>query len=197
MDGHPLVRIGVRRVLEEDFEVHESGSREEAIDLVRDIGDFDVAILEMQWRLNGNGASISGADAIRMMHRASPVLGIVAHGELPERHLANAAIGAGASAYVARTAGPSELKRAVAAASAQESFVDPNVPPKGSRGKLTQRQRQILQLLADGESTTGAGRELDLSDETVKTHMKNAMARLGARNRSHAVAIALRECLIV
>jgi DNA-binding NarL/FixJ family response regulator len=197
VDGHPLVRIGVRRVLEEDFEVHESGSREEAIDLVRDIGDFDVAIVEMQWRLNGNGASISGAEAIRLMHRTSPVLGIVAQGELPERHLANAAIGAGASAYVARTAGPTELKRAVAAASAQESFVDPAVPPKGSRGKLTRRQRQILQLLADGESTTGAGRELDLSDETVKTHMKNAMARLGARNRSHAVAIALRECLIV
>ena len=197
MDGHPLVRIGARRILEEDFEVHESASREEAVDLVRDIGDFDVAIVEMQWRLNGNGASISGAEAIRMMHREAPVLGIVGHGERPERHLANAAIGAGASAYVARTAGPAELKRAVAAASAQESFVDPAVPAKGSRGKLTRRQREILQLLADGESTTGAGRELDLSDETVKTHMKNAMARLGARNRSHAVAIALRECLIV
>ena len=197
MDGHPLVRIGVRRVLEEDFEVHESGSREEAVDLVRDVGDFDVAIVEMQWRLNGDGASISGADAIRIMRRTAPVLGIVGHGERPERHLANAAIGAGASAYVARTAGPAELKRAVAAASAQESFVDPDVPAKGSRGKLTRRQREILQLLADGESTTGAGRVLDLSDETVKTHMKNAMARLGARNRSHAVAIALRECLIV
>ena len=70
------------------------------------------------------------------------------------------------------------------------------MPPKGSRGKLTRRQREILQLLANGESTTVAARELDLSEETVKTHTKNALARLGARNRTHAVAIALRESLI-
>ncbi len=197
MDGHPLVRIGVRRVLEEHYEVHESTSREEAIELVRDIGDFDVAIVEMQWRANGSVASISGAEAIRLMRRTAPVLGIVGHGERPERHLANAAIGAGASAYVARTAGPTELRRAVAAAAAQERFLDPDVPAKGSRGKLTRRQREILQLLADGESTGGAGRKLDLSEETIKTHMKNALGRLGAKNRSHAVAIALRESLIV
>ena len=131
-----------------------------------------------------------------MLRRSSPALGIVAHGERPERHLASAAMQAGASAYVARTAGADELRRAVDAAAAQESFVDPAVPPKGSRGKLTRRQRQILQLLADGESTTVAARELDLSEETVKTHIKNALARLGARNRTHAVAIALRESLI-
>jgi len=70
------------------------------------------------------------------------------------------------------------------------------VPPKGSRGKLTRRQRQILQLLANGESTTVAARELDLSEETVKTHTKHVLARLGAKNRTHAVAIAVRECLI-
>jgi two-component system, NarL family, response regulator LiaR len=196
VDDHPLVRLGVRGVLEDSFEIHESCSREEAVGLVRDIDDFDVAIVDMRWRLNGTGAAISGQEAIRAMHRASPVLGIVAHGERPERHIASAALQAGASAYVARTAGTAELRRAVAAAAAQESYVDPAVPPKGSRGKLTRRQREILQLLADGESTTVAARELDLSEETVKTHIKVALARLGARNRTHAVAIALRECLI-
>ena len=176
--------------------MHESASREEGVDLVRDIGDFDVAIVDMRWRGNGIVASISGAETIRILRRSSSVLGIVAHGERPERHLASVALQAGASAYVARTTGPSELRKAVDAAAAQERFVDPAVPPKGSRGKLTQRQRQILQLLADGESTTVAARELDLSEETVKTHIKTALARLGARNRTHAVSIALRECLI-
>lgn len=183
-------------MLENDFEVHESVSREEGVDLVRDIGDFDVAIVDMRWRRNGVGPSISGAETIRILRRSSTALGIVAHGARPERHLANAALQAGASAYVSRTAETAELRRAVAAAAAQESFVDPAVPPKGSRGKLTGRQRQILQLLANGESTTVAARELDLSEETVKTHIKTALARLGARNRTHAVAIALRECLI-
>jgi two-component system, NarL family, response regulator len=196
IDGHPLVRLGIREALKSDFVLHESPTRDEALDLVRDIGDFDVAILDMRWRGDGDGNSMTGAEAIKMLQRTSPALGIVAHGELPERHLANAAIQAGASAYVARTSGPVELRRAVDAAIGQESFVDPAVPPKGSRGKLTRRQREILQLLANGESTTVAARELDLSEETVKTHTKHALARLGARNRTHAVAIAVRECLI-
>ena len=196
IDDHPLVRLGVRGVIEDGFEVHESASREEALDLVRDVGDFDVAIVDMRWRQNGAEASISGQETIRALHRSSPGLGIVAHGERPERHVANVALQAGASAYISRLAAAAELRRAVDAASAQESFVDPAVPAKGSRGKLTRRQRQILQLLADGESTTVAARELDLSEETVKTHVKTALSRLNARNRTHAVAIALRECLI-
>jgi DNA-binding NarL/FixJ family response regulator len=197
VDVHPLVRLGVREVLATDFEVQEAAGREEALGLVRDIGDFDVAVLDMGWRRNGGGPAISGTEAIREMHRAAPVLGIVAHGDRAERHLANAAIGAGAAAYVARTAGPEQLRKAVQAAAAQERFVDGDVPPKGSRGVITQRQREILQLLADGESTTVAARKLGLSEETVKTHMKNTLARLGAKNRSHAVAIGLRESLIV
>ena len=196
IDDHPLVRLGVRGVLGESFEVHESSSREEGVDLVRDIGDFDVAIVDMRWLRNGAGPSISGAETIQILRRASTGLGIVAHGAQPERHLANTALQAGASAYVARTTDSEALRKAVAAAIAQESFVDPAVPPKGSRGKLTRRQRQILQLLADGESTTVAARKLDLSEETVKTHIKTALTRLGARNRTHAVAIALRECLV-
>jgi DNA-binding NarL/FixJ family response regulator len=196
IDGHPLVRIGIREALESGFVLHETPTRDEALDLVRDVGDFDVAIVDMRWRGDRDGNSLTGPEAIRMLHRSSPGLGIVAHGELPERHLANAAIQAGATSYVARTAGPQELRRAVEAAVTQEKFVDPAVPPKGSRGKLTRRQRQILQLLANGESTTVAARELDLSEETVKSHTKHALARLGAKNRTHAVAIAVRECLI-
>jgi DNA-binding NarL/FixJ family response regulator len=196
IDGHPIVRLGIREAIEDAFVIHEAPTRDEAVDLVRDIGHFDVAIVDMRWRGNGDGNSLRGVEAIRVLRRSSPALGIVAHGELPERHLANAAIQAGACAYISRMAGPKALRRAVEAAIAQESFVDPDVPPKGSRGKLTRRQRQILQLIADGESTTVAARELDLSEETVKTHTKHALARLGAKNRTHAVAIAVRQCLI-
>jgi two-component system, NarL family, response regulator len=198
IDGHPLVRLGVREILADGFVVHECDSREEGLDLVQNVGDFDVAILDMRWRGHGNGdaSRISGPEAIKLLTRSAPGLGIVAHGELPERHLASAAMQAGAAAYVARTAGPAELRQAVDAAVSEKTFVDPAVPPKGSRGKLTRRQRQILQLLANGESPTAAARQLDVSEETVKTHTKHALARLGARNRTHAVAIALRECLI-
>jgi DNA-binding NarL/FixJ family response regulator len=196
IDGQPLVRLAIRGAIEDAFVVHEVPTRDEAVELVRDVGDFDIAIVDMRWRGDGDGNSLTGPEAIRMLRRSASGLGIVAHGELPERHLASAALQAGASSYVSRTAGPTDLRRAVDAAVAQERFVDPAVPPKGSRGKLTRRQREILQLLANGESTTFAAHELDLSEETVKTHTKNVLARLGAKNRTHAVAIAVRECLI-
>jgi DNA-binding NarL/FixJ family response regulator len=194
IDPHPLVRLGVRQALAGDFEIEESSSRSEAIALIRDVGSIDVAVVDLRCD-PGDGAP-SGDEAIRELRRAAPSLGIVAHGDRAERHIATAALQAGATAYVARTARAEEMTRAVRAALAQERFVDPAVPPKGSRGKLTHRQREILQLLADGESTTVAARELELSEETVKTHTKHALARLGARNRTHAVAIALRESLI-
>lgn len=183
-------------MLEERFEVQEASSRGEAVELVRDIGDIDVAVLDMRRWSDGAQSALGATETIRLLLRSEPCLGIVAHGERAERHLASAALQAGASAYVSRTASTEELQRAVQAALDQERFVDPAVPPRGSRGKLTKRQREILQLLANGESTTVAARELDLSEETIKTHTKNALARLGARNRTHAVAIALRESLI-
>jgi two-component system, NarL family, response regulator len=196
IDSHPLVRLGVQKALLEDFEVHEASSRDEALELVRDVGSFDVAIVDMRRHAYLDGTPVGGNEAIRALRRAEMALGIVAHGERADRFLASAALQAGATAFVSRTSGAEELRRAVRAALAQESFVDPAVPPPGSRGRLTRRQRQILQLLANGESTTVAARTLDLSEETIKTHTKNALSRLGAKNRTHAVAIALRESLI-
>jgi two-component system NarL family response regulator len=197
IDGHPIVRLGVRRVLQDRFEIQEAASRYEAVELVRAIGSFDVAVLDMRrWSGGFYPEPIGGTETIRALLKTEPGMGIVAHGDRAERHLASAALQAGASAYVSRTASAEQLEQAVQAALAQERFIDPAVPPRGSRGKLTKRQREILQLLANGESTTVAARELDLSEETIKTHTKNALARLGARNRTHAVAIALRESLI-
>jgi len=196
IDGHPLVRLGVREVLRDGFEIQETESRDEALELIRDVGSVDVAIVDLRRGGDDTDRALGGTEAIREMLKLEPSLGIVAHGERAERHIASAALQAGASAYVSRTAGAEELRRAVDAALEQERFIDPDVPPRGSRGKLTQRQREILQLLANGESTTVAARELGLSEETIKTHTKNTLARLGARNRTHAVAIALRESLI-
>ncbi|MGH2982206.1 MAG: LuxR C-terminal-related transcriptional regulator [Solirubrobacterales bacterium] len=196
VEPQPLIRLGIRRVLDQHYEIEELTSREEAIDLIRDIGDFDVIVVDIRSRAGGSTDGLGGAEAIRRLRRAEPALGIVAHGDRAERHLAMQALSAGASAYVSRGAGPDDLRSAVEAAAEQERFVDPAVPQPGSRGRLTVRQRQILQLLADGGSTTIAAEELQVSEETVRTHTKNILARLEARNRAHAVAIGLRESLI-
>jgi DNA-binding CsgD family transcriptional regulator len=73
------------------------------------------------------------------------------------------------------------------------SFIDPAAHTNSDRPALTKRQRETLQLLADGNSTEDVARRLHLSAETVRTHTKATLARLGARDRAHAVAIALRS----
>ena len=191
-----MVRLGIRRLLSDSYDIDECPSRAEALDLVRDIGAFDVAVLDYSTGSNGAVGDLDATEAIRAIHRSAPGLRIVAYGAEPERHLASRALHAGACGFVSRKADGETLLHAVKAADNDDRFIDPAVPPPGKRGKLTRRQRQLLQLLADGKSTSFAAKQLELSEETVKTHTKNILTRLEARNRSHAIAIALRESLI-
>jgi DNA-binding NarL/FixJ family response regulator len=195
VDGHPLVRLGVRRLLDARFEVEEAVDGEDALEILRDYGEFDVAIIDLGRGRNADDAPVSGTEAIRALRKASPGLGIVAHGPRAERQAATEAIKAGATAYVAKSSPAEELNKAVDAAADAETFVDPAANGKG-RAALTRRQRQILQMIADGHSTTQVARRLGLSSETVRTHTKAALSRLGARDRAHAVAIGLRQSLI-
>ena len=174
----------------------EASSNQEGVDLVRDVGGFDVAILQMRnWRAAANGG-ISDRDTVRALRRMDPAIGIVVRGSKAERHLASDVLAAGATAYLRESATVEQLREAVRAALEQHRFIDPAVPPRGARPKLTRRQRELLQLLADGNSILIAAEQLGVSEETVKTHTKHILARLAARNRAHAVAIAFRASLI-
>lgn len=184
----------MRRLLDERFEIEEAVDGEDALEMLRDLGEFDVAIIDLG-RGRAGDTAVSGTEAIRALRKASPGLGIVAHGARAERQAATEAIRAGATAYVAKSSAAEQLNRAVDAAADSETFVDPAANGNG-RAALTRRQRQILQLIADGHSTTQVAKRLGLSSETVRTHTKAALSRLGARDRAHAVAIGLRGSLI-
>ncbi len=192
IDKQPAIRLGVRGLLADSYEVEEAEDGRDAIDVITSIGDFDVAIVELAAVDRGE---LTGLAAIRALRRARPGLGIVAHGSRPERHAANGAIDAGATAYVAKSSPVTELERAVDAAAEAETFVDPAARRNGDR-QLTRRQREILQLYANGLSTEHAAQHLGLSTETVRTHTKAVLSRLEARDRTHAVAIGLRSSLI-
>lgn len=197
IDPQPTVRLGVREALANRYEVEEAETGSTALELLTSIGDFDVAIVDL-CRSNGpqTDDDIVGTAAIRALHKVQPTLGIVAHGVQPEHHAATEALRAGATAYVVKSSPVESLSDAVDAAAEAERFVDPAT--KGTRGRpaLTRRQRQILQLYADGHSTAQVAKRLGLSTETVRTHTKAILARLRARDRAHAVAVALRASLI-
>jgi two-component system, NarL family, response regulator len=196
IDGQPMIRIGVRGVLGDRYEVEEADDPRGGLELVT-IGDFDVAIVELAARANGRPESEHGIAAIRALREARPGLGIVAHDARPQHHAAAEAIDAGATAYVAKSSPAESLAQAVEAAASAETFVDPAAKARHrSRVGLTRRQREILQLFSDGHSTARVAKRLGLSTETVRTHTKAILARLEARDRAHAVAIALRGGLI-
>lgn len=197
IDPQPTLRLGVREALADRYEVEEAETGSTALELLTSIGHFDVAIVDL-CRSNGADADseLNGTAAIRALRKAQPTLGIVAHGAHREHHAATEAIKAGATAYVVKSSPVESLSDAVDAAAESENFVDPAA--KGSRGRpaLTRRQRQILQHYADGFSTAQVARRLGLSAETVRTHTKAILSRLRARDRAHAVAVAMRTSLI-
>jgi DNA-binding NarL/FixJ family response regulator len=195
IDGHPTIRLGVKGLLESRYEVEEATDGRDALELLTALGDFDVAIVEMRPAANGAG-DLSGTAAIKALLDARPGLGIVAHAPRPERHAAAQAMSAGATAYVAKSSPSKALAEAVEAAASAERFVDPAARAGLPTVALTRRQREILQLFADGHSTADVARRLGLSGETVRTHTKAVLARLEARDRAHAVAIGLRNGMI-
>ena len=192
IDGHPVMRSGIRSLVAPEFDVEELDDGRGASEILTSVGSFEVAVVEMRAASDGMP---SGIATIRELLAAQPALGVVAFGRSPERQAVREALDAGAAAYVSKTSSISILGDAVRAAAEQESFIDPAVG-QAATTTLTPRQRQVLQHFADGLSTEQVAQRLSLSDETIRTHAKASLARMGARHRTHAVAKALRANLI-
>jgi DNA-binding NarL/FixJ family response regulator len=194
IDAHPVVRLGIKRLLEPDWDTEELTDGRGAVELLNSVGKIDVAIVEM--RPSKQGVP-SGAATIRRLLHALSGISVVAHGGRVERHAIAEAKDAGAAGYVSKRSAPTTIRTAVETVHDLRPFMDPAADlERGVRPPITRRQREILQLFADGHSTDDAAKRLGLSTETVRTHAKASLPRLGARDRAHAVAIALRDSLI-
>ncbi len=110
------------------------------------------------------------------------------------------ALDVGARAFVVKEAALDELRRALDAVLRGERYIDPLVSgallSDGADPTLTKREREVLRLIADGNSYEEVAKTLFISPETVRTHVGNAVQKLGVRTRMQAVATALRRGLI-
>lgn len=193
IDGHPMTRLGIRHALRDSWEFEELSDGRGAIELLNSVGRIEVAVVEMRAPTRGIP---SGPTTIRRILRAEPALGIVAYGGRVERHAVNEAREAGAGAYVSKRSSPTTLERAIESVLATKPFIDPAADVGSPASKITPRQRQILQHFANGMPADAVAEHLGLSRQTVSTHAKQALRRLGAKDRPHAIAIALRDALI-
>ena len=195
VDEHPVVRAGVRALLEGAWK----GARISDAGSLEDIGDElgeaqpEVVVLD-PWRAGVDVASV--VSRVREQTDA-PIVIFTSDGG---SRLLSEALKAGVKGYVRKDSPPQDLIRAIEAARAGEFYVDPGlsssiVLDEGDR-TLSARQREILQMLADGMQTEAVAQKLGLSTETVRTHTKRILAKLEASTRTEAVAIGIRHGLI-
>jgi DNA-binding NarL/FixJ family response regulator len=146
---------------------------------------------------------ISGIEATRRLARTAPDTAVVLYTAYGDRALLTEAIDAGARGFVLKEAPLADLVRAVQLIADGGSYVDPvlagalaTADAAAHLPALTQRERDVLRLLADGLTNEEIGAQLFISPETVRTHIRKAMAKLEADTRTQAVATALRQSLI-
>jgi two-component system, NarL family, response regulator DevR len=198
LDDHEVVRQGVRRMLEADGDlavVGEAGTAAEALAAVQSCQP-DVAVLDVRLP---DGDGIAVCRDIRSVLPDLPCLILTSFAD--DEALAQAVL-AGASGYVLKQIKGNELVASVRAAAAGERLVDDAVTrqvldrlrhAQGQREgveRLTPRERQILDLIAEGKTNREIGLELYLAEKTVKNYVSNLLAALGMGRRSEAAAYA-------
>ncbi len=197
-DDHPVVRAGLRAVLEteEDFEVvADTATAEGAVDLAARL-DLDVVLMDLQF-----GGALHGAQAtaeITAREGAPRVLVLTTYDTDAD---ILAAIEAGATGYLL-DAPPEELAAAVRTAAAGKSALAPTIAlrlmdrMRTPATALSRRETEVLQLVADGLSNAQISKRLFLSQATVKSHLVHIYSKLGVDSRTAAVAAATTRGLI-
>src|SRR3954463_12924407 len=198
VDDHPAVRQGLALLLAsvDDIDLVESvDSGEAALDAIE---KYQPAVVIVDVRLPG----IDGISAIKRIAENAPNVKTVIFSAYGDKRLLSDAITAGARGYVMKGSPPEDLIRAVRTVASGRPFVDPSLSPAlimtgpATDAPLSEREREILQLLAGGLHTEEVASRIGLSAETVKSDTKRAIQKLEADTRVHAVANALRQAII-
>jgi DNA-binding NarL/FixJ family response regulator len=193
VDDHPIVTDGVVANLRAvaDIDVVATGtSADDALAIAREHRP-DVLILDLE--LGGR----SGLDAIAGVQAASPQTRVVIFSAYAGEERVATAFERGADSYVLKGTPSDELVAVVRAVAQGGTMIPADIAAQLARAvrqprrdRLTGREREILALLAEGLSNRAAGERLGITERTVKFHVGEILARLGASNRAQAVAIA-------
>jgi DNA-binding NarL/FixJ family response regulator len=197
-DDHPAVVEAVADVLTESG-IEIVGRARDGRDAVEQIEATQPRVALLDLRMPG----LSGIEVARRLSRSAPETAVILYTAFGDRALLIEAMDAGARGFVLKEAPLAEVVRAVQLVAAGRTYVDPvlagvlsSSAATEKMSKLTQRERDVLRLLADGLSNEEIGKALFISPETVRTHVRKAMAKLDADTRTQAVATALRQSLI-
>lgn len=197
-DDHPAVLNAVCDYLtEEGIEiVARARNGRDALEKIESMRPA-VAIVDLRM------PELSGIDVAREAARSSPATAVVLYTGFSDQALLVEAVDAGARGFVLKEAPLTDLLRAIETVAGGGTYVDAvlagtlaSAHATGKLVELTERERDVLRLLANGNTYEEIGSQLFIASETVRTHVKKAMRRLDANTRTQAVATALRQELI-
>jgi DNA-binding NarL/FixJ family response regulator len=196
VDDHPVLREGVAAVLtgESDLTiVGEAGDGREAIEKFRALQP-DVTVMDLQMPL------MSGIDAMHAIRLEAPQARIVVLATLAGDVLAARALKAGAHGYVLKERVRDDLPDIIRAVHSGMKRIEPQIVLQiadyASDPTLTSREIEILQLVSSGNSNKLIAKTLTIGEETVKSHVRNIISKFDARDRTHAMTLAVRRGII-
>ena len=205
VDDHALVRQGVRAFLETQNDiavVAEAGSGEEAVRLATEHAP-DVALVDLIM------SGMDGVEATRRLTARSPRTNVVVLTSYHDDEHVFPAIRAGALSYILKEVGPDELADAVRKAAVGEAVLHPQVAARvvrelhGARRDepnafhdLSERELEVLKLIAEGLSNAEISKRLFISEKTTKSHVSNILSKLHLADRTQAAVYAWREGVV-
>ncbi len=202
VDDHEVLAASLAHALDAEPDivtVGVAGSLEQAKHLV---GTTSPDVILLDHRLPDG----DGIDAVSAFHRMRPSVAVVILTASAAEHVMVRAVQAGVSGFLSKTRGLGEVTAAVRAAAAGEAVISPEMlsrllprltsDARSAPTTLTEREREVLALLAEGLTNAAIAERLTVSVHTVRNHVANLSAKLGARSKLEALAIAVRDGLL-
>jgi DNA-binding NarL/FixJ family response regulator len=202
-DDHKIILEGLKNLLEEEFEI--LGSAEDGRQMLESAQKLhpDVVVVDISMPL------LNGIDAVKQLKKTNPDIKVVFLTMHNDAMYAKEAFDAGASGFVLKHSAPSELITAIHEALKGNTYISPTITEELMHlykdktdvedsvfGKLTQRQREVLQLLAEGKSAKEIARILHVSTRTAEFHKYNMMEHLGLKTTAELVQFAIKHGII-
>jgi DNA-binding NarL/FixJ family response regulator len=205
VDDHELMRQGLRSILERESGVDvigEAATGREAVELARTLSP-DVVVMDVAMK------ELNGIEATRQIRGECPGVKVIALSSHSDSRYVAAILDAGACGYVLKANAYDDLRRALDAARQGKSYLCPDVTQAvvgaslrrpgsadaAAAASLSPREREVLQLLAEGLSSPEIGKRLFVATSTVETHRRNIMRKLGIHSVADLTKWAIREGL--
>ncbi|CAM3152078.1 LuxR family two component transcriptional regulator [Williamsia muralis] len=203
VDDHALLREGMRSLLERESSISVVGEADTVGEALEGAARFAPDVMVVDLKLTA-GTDYEGLRLISELTRRHPAVAALVLTTFLDDDLVVRAVRSGAKGYVVKDIDTTELVRAIKSVSRGESAFDSRsaavvlraVTGQGRSETLTERERQVLRLLADGSSNKSIGETLFISASTVKFHIRNIIRKLGVSKRTEAVYAASKRGLI-